>query len=779
MYGRAMAIGLARRARVVIVSGGLVLAACSAPSEPAPSAPSEPAPSSSSVGEAPLVDGAVDPETCDEATTACSTAPELESEPPSPTTEEDFPAEIAAPLGTCDQVIAGYVVEMLDGEFEVCSMEADYLVSRGSLLTLPSATADFGFSGFGADFTDSSISLNHPSSGASDGTHLAIADRFNNRVLVFNSLPTGPAEPDVVVGQQDFTDITPGTGLADLNWPGAVEITPDGKLLIADTENGRILVYGSVPTTNGQPADFALDLAALTGSDEAWPWGVWSDGVSLVVTDTWIGQVLVWETFPTGADSAPSQSSYPEGVGTPRNITSDGSSFLIGDENGSQPTCWGEEPQKRGSRQSHIWVDRLPIGPPDGCIWGWYQGDVSEAGMIALAADGTGAHRWPSFPRDDASERARETTGSTKGPAGRPEGEETLAPVGDTPQPREEQDQPGSPPQPPSPATSAAGSPAHSYLGGDGGDVVITDSAIYFIEFNGNRVTGWNDVPDSIAGKTPDFSVFDPDPDVSTLLRDGYIQNPVLVNADGALVASSDYDRRLYVWNEAPGESGARADYVYLTGFAPWDNTFAEGTLIIAGREYLAIWRDFAPGDMPDEVIRGQLGALALSDIKGVAYDGDFLAVSDGRSGTVAVFEGIPAAGDQPLRTYDISGPGRLDMKDGMLAIVQAMDVFVVDVTSTALPQELPVSVNFPYQAKFLPFGFGIADTSSHRVQLWNSLADAQEGQEPAQILGGGIDERPQTAADRFYFPASLEVVGGHLYVGEFKFANRILAFAE
>ena len=733
--------GLARGAITIIASGGLLLSACSSPVEPSPSTSS--------------------------------------------TTEEAPSTETAATLGTCEQVIAGYIVQMPDGEFEVCPMEATYEASTGSLTSFPSTTAEFGISGFGADITDSSISLNHPASGASDGTHLAIADRFNNRVLVFNSLPTGPTEPDAVVGQPNFTDITPGTGLADLNWPGAVEITPDGKLLIADTENGRILVYNSVPTSSGQPADYALDLQRLTGNNDAWPWGIWSDGNSLVVTDTRKGYVLVWESFPADENSAPSRSSDPEGVGTPRNITSDGSSFLIGDENGSQQTCWGEEPQNR-NRQAHIWIDRLPIGPPDGCIWDWYQGDVSEAGMIALAAGGQDAHRWPSFPRDDASALARETTGSARSPMGPPEGEQPPPPNGDNPPPPGEPGQPGNPPQPPPPAiiktvANTPDSPAHSYLGGDGGDVVITDTAVYFIEYNGNRVTGWNEIPDSLEGKTPDFSVFDPDADVSTLLRDGFIQNPVLVNADGALVASSDYDRRVYVWNEAPGENGAQADYIYLTGFPAWDNTYAEGTLIIAGREYLAIWRDFEPGNLPDEVIRGQVGSVTLSDVKGVAFDGTYLAVADGQTDTVAVFEGIPATGDEPLRTYNLRGPGRLDMKDGILAIApkEGSEVFIVDVTSTASPRPLPVRVNLPNQAKFLPFGFGIADTSFHRVQLWNSLADAEAGQAPAQTMGGGMGDRPQTTGDRFYFPASLEVVAGLLYVGEFKFSNRILAFSE
>ena len=695
-------------------------------------------------------------------------------------------AESSVSLSICEQVVAGYIVQMADGEFEVCPMESAYAVSAGSLLSMPSATADFSLSGFGADFTKSNISLNHPASGASDGTNLAIADRFNNRVLVFSTLPTGPTEPDVVIGQPDFTDITPGTGLADLNWPGAVEITPEGKLLIADTENGRILVYNSVPTTSGQPADYALDLGALTGNDDAWPWGIWSDGDSLVVTDTRKGYILVWDTFPADKDAAPSSSSDPEGVGTPRNITSDGANFLIGDENGSQETCWGEAPQNR-NRQSHIWVDRLPIGPPDGCIWDWYQGDVSDKGMIALAAGGQDAHVWPAFPIDDATALARQTTGSSEGPMGAPAGEQPLPNSGENLPPLGAPGEPGTPVTPPQPQSNSKtgiampGAPAHSYLGGDGGDVVITDTAIYFIEYNGNRVTGWTKFPDSLENKTPDFSVFDPDPDVSTLLRDGFIQNPVLVNADGALVASSDYDRRMHVWKDAPAENGARADFIYLIGFPAWDNTFADGTLMIAGRDSVAIWRDFVPGNLPDQVIRGELGNLPLSDVKGVAYDGTYLAISEPQSDTVAVFAGIPEPGEEPVRRYNVRGPGRLDMRDGILAIApkEGSEVLVVDVATAALPEALPVRVNLPNQAKFLPFGFGIADTSFHRLQIWNSIDEAKAGLPPAHILGGEIGDRPQTTANRFYFPASIEVAAGHLYVGEFKFSNRIVAFSQ
>ncbi|MEY2899976.1 MAG: hypothetical protein RL247_142 [Actinomycetota bacterium] len=708
------------------------------------------------------------------------------AEPTPNETESTTPAEATVEtLDTCGQVSAGYIVQMPDGEFEVCEGAGGYADATGELTSLPATSASFALSGYGLGSTQSGTTLNHPASGASDGTHLAIADRFNNRVLIYSSLPTTTQAPDIVVGQPNFTDTTPGDGLADLNWPGAIELTPQGSLLIADTENGRILVYNKVPSTNGAAADFALDLAALTGNNDAWPWGIWSDGDSLVVTDTRKGKILVWESFPTNSNSPPSVVSSAQGVGTPRNITSDGTNFLIGDENGSQDNCWGEPTQNR-QRQSHIWVNRLPIGDPDGCVWDWYQGDASELGVIALAAGGQDAHYWPAFPVDDATALDRTTTGSG-GAMGQP-----------APPAEGEPPAPGEPPQPGSPApgqpspggpnpqsgirtiSNPSESSGHSYLGGDGGDVVVTSTAIYFIEYNGNRVTGWLGLPADMTGKKPDFSLFDSDPEVSTLLRDGFIQNPVLVNAGGALVASSDYDRRMYVWNTAPAQDGAPADFIYLTGFPAWDNTYAEGTLVIAGRDSLAIWDDFTPGDLPTRVMKSQVGSLTVSDLKGVAFDGTYFAIADGQNDVVAVFEGIPETGQAPLRSYETRGPGRLDMVSGVLAIApkEGSEIFVVDVTTGDSPRALPVRANLPNQAKFLPFGFAVADTSFHRVQVWESVEAAQRGETPALIIGGEMGDRPQTTADRFYFPASVEVVGETFYVGEFKFSNRILAFA-
>ena len=715
--------------------------------------------------------------------------------------ESSTPAEDQSiELTLCDQILAGYIVKLNQDQVELCETDSEYEVATGELNGLPSSEATFILSAYGIEKTQGATSLNHPASGASDGTHLAVADRFNNRVLIFNSLPSGQAEPDVVVGQKDFITNTPGTELNQLNWPGAVEITPDGKLLIADTENGRILIFNSIPTSNDTSADYELDLAALTGSYDAWPWGVWSDGKSLVVTDTRIGNILTWNNFPSDSSAKPDSISNPNGVGTPRNITSDGKSFLIGDENASQQSCWGAGNQNP-QRQSHIWINRLPVGEPDACIYDWFQGDVINGGLIALSASGQDAHYWPDFPVSEETALNKFTTGSVPvQPQGAPQGEPqdpNQSPAPGQPQPQSvdpnQAPAPGQPQPQPQPQSKGSqpveidvklvasmNSQSHSYLGGDGGDVVVAGSKVFFIEYNGNRITAWNEFSEELTGKVPDFSVFTEDANVSTLLRDGFMQNPILVNADGALVASSDYDSQVRVWNQAPATDSAMPDYVYQFGFQMWDNTYSDGVLAVGGKDQVVIWENFTPGSMPTKTFIQNIGSVQLQEVNGVAYDGTYFAVSDNRASKIYVFEGVPTETSTPIQELEVRGPGRIDMKDGVILVAprESAEITKVDIKANSV-KSIRLDVNLPNQVRFLPIGIAVADTSFHRVQIWTSANAFEAGSTADLILGGERGERPQTKSDRFYFPASVEQIGPYLLVGEFKFSNRVLGFTN
>jgi uncharacterized protein (TIGR03437 family) len=157
---------------------------------------------------------------------------------------------------------------------------------------------------------------------ASDGVHLAVADTDHNRVLIWNSIPSVNNQPaDVVVGQPDFTSISPSANAPtakSLRGPTGVWIQ-NGKLYVADTGNNRVVIYNRIPTSNGAAADVVLgapnfttfvepDLTQqstdATASNMLNPVSVSSDGVRLFVTDLGYNRVLVWNSIPT-ANTAP------------------------------------------------------------------------------------------------------------------------------------------------------------------------------------------------------------------------------------------------------------------------------------------------------------------------------------------------------------------------------------------------------------------------------------------------------------------------------------------
>jgi uncharacterized protein (TIGR03437 family) len=148
---------------------------------------------------------------------------------------------------------------------------------------------------------------------ASDGIHLAVADTSNNRVLLWNSIPTINGQPaDVVLGQSNFTNVRPGLGPSSMRGPQGVWFQ-NGMLFVADTQNNRILIWRSVPQSNGQAADLVLGQpnfntsppinilnTSLTANASTMlsPTSVTSDGTHVFVTDLGYNRVLIWNSIP-------------------------------------------------------------------------------------------------------------------------------------------------------------------------------------------------------------------------------------------------------------------------------------------------------------------------------------------------------------------------------------------------------------------------------------------------------------------------------------------------
>jgi uncharacterized protein (TIGR03437 family) len=165
--------------------------------------------------------------------------------------------------------------------------------------------------------TTTASSLRNPQAVASDGVHLVIADTDHNRVLIWNHIPTSNNQPaDVVIGQPNFTTtaITGNTPSAQsMRGPQGVWIQ-SGKLFVADTQNNRVLIFNQIPTTSGVAANVVLgapnfttyvnpDISqqqnGATASTMFSPVSVTSDGTRLFVSDLGFNRVLIFNTIPT------------------------------------------------------------------------------------------------------------------------------------------------------------------------------------------------------------------------------------------------------------------------------------------------------------------------------------------------------------------------------------------------------------------------------------------------------------------------------------------------
>lgn len=160
--------------------------------------------------------------------------------------------------------------------------------------------------------------LYNPSGVAWNGRLLAVADRFNNRVLIWNGLPATNQEPaDLVVGQKDLSSGTPALTAEGLRGPTGVWLDSNDGLWVADTGNDRVLYYGPV-TQNGQAARIVLGQSDFTSNLQGGrpldpfasptsmraPVSVMTDGSRLIVTDLGLHRVLIWNNIPS-SNTAP------------------------------------------------------------------------------------------------------------------------------------------------------------------------------------------------------------------------------------------------------------------------------------------------------------------------------------------------------------------------------------------------------------------------------------------------------------------------------------------
>lgn len=140
-----------------------------------------------------------------------------------------------------------------------------------------------------------------------------VADSGNHRVLVWHERPTRSGQPaDVVLGQPDMTSEGPRAGGTDarrgLHLPCGVAVY-DGRLVVADAWNHRLLVWNAVPQSDfaapdlviGQPDPDGYEAnagGALSAGVLHWPYGFdLVDGV-FWIADTGNRRLVGWDGLP-------------------------------------------------------------------------------------------------------------------------------------------------------------------------------------------------------------------------------------------------------------------------------------------------------------------------------------------------------------------------------------------------------------------------------------------------------------------------------------------------
>ncbi|MGQ0671578.1 MAG: NHL repeat-containing protein [Hyphomicrobium sp.] len=272
----------------------------------------------------------------------------------------------------------------------------------------------------------SATSLNVPTGVASDGRILAVADAWNHRVLLWHSLPTRPNQPaDVVLGQADFSAGLANRGgdrptASTLNWCYGVAIV-DGRLIVADTGNRRVLIWDRNPAVNGAPADLVLGQNDFTTRDEnagaspgavgmRWPHGIAFASGRMLVSDAGNNRVMVWQRLPVtngaACDFVLGQSDlaavdhnqaayYPTAtaMNMPYGLAVHGGRLLVADTASSRLVGFDMSALSMGAAASHLAGQRTFADKGDN-RWGFPRRDslcwpysVSACGTTTVIAD--------------------------------------------------------------------------------------------------------------------------------------------------------------------------------------------------------------------------------------------------------------------------------------------------------------------------------------------------------------------------------------------------------
>lgn len=243
----------------------------------------------------------------------------------------------------------------------------------------------------------SASTLSSPRAVASDGNRFFVLDAFNNRVLIWNTLPTRNQQPaDVVVGQAIMSDATSRCSQDGLvTFPLGMTVY-NNKLIVSNGSNpvtpNRVLIWNSIPTANGASADVVLGqpdfstcgLSSTAANTFHFPAGLVVDqNGRLYLADDLNHRVLIWNSIPTtnnaNADIVVGQPDFTSnslattasGLQNPNEVFTYGNRLFVADGTNRRVLIFNSLPTTNGASADIV------VGQPDFVTAG--NGDTSAS----------------------------------------------------------------------------------------------------------------------------------------------------------------------------------------------------------------------------------------------------------------------------------------------------------------------------------------------------------------------------------------------------------------
>jgi len=633
---------------------------------------------------------------------------------------------------------------------------ADVVIGQTDFLTATSGT--------------SSTKLKNPSGIYSDGTKLFVSDMSNNRILIYNTIPTtNGVAADVVIGQTDFLTATSGTSNLKLKNPYG--IYSDGtKLFVTDMSNNRILIYNTIPTTNGVAADVVIGqtdfLTATSGTSNLKlknPYGIYSDGTKLFVTDMSNNRILIYNTMPTtngvAADVVIGQTDFTTATsGTsstklkyPSGIYSDGTKLFITDYSNNRILIYNTIPTTNGVAADVV------IGQTDFLTATSGTSSTKLKYPSGIYSDGTKL-----FVSDMSNNRiliynAIPTTNGVAADVVIGQTDFTLNGI-----------------------NIIGNIASQEGLNSPRNSIIINNKLFISDTFN-NRILIYNTIPttngvaaDVVIGQT-DFLT------ATSGTSSSKLKNPSGIYSDGTkLFISDSNNHRILIYNTIPTTNGVAADVVIgQTDFI----TATSGTSATKLKYPAGIYSDGTKLFISDGSNHRILIYNTIPTTNGVAADvvigqTDFITATSGTSATKLKYPAEIHSDGTKLFISD-STNNRLLIYNTIPTTNGASADVVIGQTDfvTATSGTSSTKMNYPYGIHFDGTELFIADYNNHRILIYNTIpttngasADVVIGQTDFLISTSG------TSSSKMNYPAGIYSDGTKLFISDSN-NNRIIIF--